>query len=86
MAVLLALVSLIQLTSAQTINPDEPWNWPEEYVLEQVNQVRAGRDLTPDSWPNGARVAVLRDARAPGHLEGRLEGRDPPSAGHVLGR
>ncbi|MDD9890712.1 MAG: polysaccharide deacetylase [Gammaproteobacteria bacterium] len=59
MAVLLALVSLIQLTSAQTINPDEPWNWPEEYVLEQVNQVRAGRDLTPDSWPNGARVAVL---------------------------
>lgn len=41
------------------INPDEPWNWPEEYVLEQVNQVRAGRNLNPDSWPGGARVAVL---------------------------
>lgn len=40
-------------------NPDEPWNWSEEYVLSQVNQVRAGRDLTPDSWPDGARVAVL---------------------------
>ena len=24
-----------------------------------MNQVRAGRDLTPDSWPGGARVAVL---------------------------
>jgi len=43
----------------QTINPDEPWHWPEEYVLSQVNQVRAGRDLTPDSWPDGAKVAVL---------------------------
>jgi len=41
------------------IDPDEPWNWPDDYVFEQVNQVRAGRDLTPSSWPNGARVAVL---------------------------
>lgn len=41
------------------IDPDEPWNWPDDYVVEQVNQVRAGRDLTPSSWPNGARVAVL---------------------------
>ena len=24
-----------------------------------MNRVRAGRDLTPDSWPGGARVAVL---------------------------
>lgn len=41
------------------IDPGEPWNWPDDYVVEQVNQVRAGRDLTPSSWPNGARVAVL---------------------------
>ena len=27
--------------------------------MSQVNQVRAGRDLNPDSWPGGARVAVL---------------------------
>ena len=45
---------------AQTVqNPDQPWNWTDEYVFSQVNQVRAGRDLTPDSWPGGARVAVL---------------------------
>ena len=37
----------------------EPWNWSEEHVRSVVNQVRAGRDLTPDSWPGGARVAVL---------------------------
>ena len=36
-----------------------PWDWTEEEVRAAVNQVRAGRDLNPDSWPNGARVAVL---------------------------
>jgi len=36
-----------------------PWDWPEERVRSVVNQVRAGRDLTPTSWPGGARVAVL---------------------------
>jgi hypothetical protein len=37
----------------------EPWNWSDEYVHAAVDQVRAGRDLNPASWPNGARVAVL---------------------------
>ncbi|MEE4280233.1 MAG: polysaccharide deacetylase [Halieaceae bacterium] len=27
--------------------------------MESVNAVRAGRDLTPEQWPGGARVAVL---------------------------
>jgi peptidoglycan/xylan/chitin deacetylase (PgdA/CDA1 family) len=40
-------------------NPDEPWDWSDEYVHSVVNRVRAGRDLNPDSWPGGARVAVL---------------------------
>jgi peptidoglycan-N-acetylglucosamine deacetylase len=39
--------------------PTPPWNWPEDEVRDAVNQVRAGRDLTPASWPNGARVAVM---------------------------
>jgi len=47
------------LPSTLAQNTSEPWNWSEEYVLPQVNQVRAGRDLNPDSWPGGARVAVL---------------------------
>ena len=42
-----------------TPDPSEPWNWSEEYVRSVVNEVRAGRDLNPQSWPGGARVAVL---------------------------
>ncbi len=54
------LFSFLPGIQAQTVpDPEEPWNWPEEYVFEQVNRVRAGRDLNPDSWPGGARVAVL---------------------------
>jgi hypothetical protein len=36
-----------------------PWDWSEEFVRGAVNQVRAGRNLNPESWPDGARVAVL---------------------------
>jgi peptidoglycan/xylan/chitin deacetylase (PgdA/CDA1 family) len=39
--------------------PTPPWEWTDEEVRAKVNTVRAGRDLTPDSWPGGARVAVL---------------------------
>ena len=38
---------------------DPPWEWSEERIENAVNKVRAGRDLTPDNWPGGARVAVL---------------------------
>ncbi len=41
----------------QTVVPG--WQWTVEQIDETVNQVRAGRDLQPDSWPGGARVAVL---------------------------
>lgn len=37
---------------------DPPWRWPEAEVFRVVRRVRAGRDLTPDAWPGGARVAV----------------------------
>ena len=36
-----------------------PWEWTDQEVFDAVNQVRAGRDLTPASWTGGARVAVL---------------------------
>ncbi len=35
-----------------------PWTLTEGQIREIVGRVRAGRDLTPKSWPNGARVAV----------------------------
>jgi peptidoglycan/xylan/chitin deacetylase (PgdA/CDA1 family) len=44
---------------APTSDVAEPWNWSEERVRSAVDQVRAGRDLNPDAWPGGARVAVL---------------------------
>lgn len=36
-----------------------PWEWTDDQVMAAVNQIRAGRNLTPASWPGGARVAVL---------------------------
>jgi peptidoglycan/xylan/chitin deacetylase (PgdA/CDA1 family) len=33
--------------------------WTDEQIDAAVNKVRAGRDLNPDSWPGGARVAVM---------------------------
>ena len=51
--------ALAQSASTSAPDPAQPWNWSDEYVRSQVNQVRAGRNLNPDSWPGGARVAVL---------------------------
>ncbi|MDA0329259.1 MAG: polysaccharide deacetylase [Gemmatimonadetes bacterium] len=45
--------------AASAADASAPWDWSEEYVRAAVNEVRAGRDLNPDSWPGGARVAVL---------------------------
>ena len=55
------LVSACQdASNAQTsADADPPWEWTEQEVRNAVNEVRAGRDLNPDSWPGGARVAVL---------------------------
>lgn len=49
-----------ELGDTQTsANANPPWQWTEQEVRDAVNQVRAGRDLNPDSWPGDARVAVL---------------------------
>jgi len=37
---------------------ENPWEWSIEKVKSMVENVRAGKDLTPKSWPGGARVAV----------------------------
>ena len=38
--------------------PGEPWTWEEAEWRQRVDQVRAGRSLRPQSWPQGARCAV----------------------------
>jgi peptidoglycan/xylan/chitin deacetylase (PgdA/CDA1 family) len=45
------------LVFAQQATPP-PWTLTESQVRAIVERVRAGRDLTPRAWPNGARVAV----------------------------
>lgn len=40
------------------LTADEPWRWKEAQWRGYVNRVRAGRCLTPEVWPNGARAAV----------------------------
>ncbi len=38
--------------------PEPPWSWPEARWRGAVDRVRAGRRLSPDAWPDGARCAV----------------------------
>jgi peptidoglycan/xylan/chitin deacetylase (PgdA/CDA1 family) len=55
----LCVVSL--RAGAQTAPPPAPQaglTWTEEQLKKVAYHVRAGRKLTPKSWPNGARVAV----------------------------
>ncbi len=48
-----------EASNTVSADADPPWQWTEQEVRDAVNQVRAGRDLNPDIWPGGARVAVL---------------------------
>lgn len=47
---------LARRVTAQTSQPAWEWDFPQ--ITAAVNKIRAGRDLTPKSWPGGARVAV----------------------------
>jgi len=37
---------------------EKPWQWSLEKIKSLVTKVQAGKNLTPDSWPEGAKVAV----------------------------
>src|SRR5712671_6212053 len=53
--------SLAILISAGILNAQQPQpgtKWSEEQLRKAVATARAGRKLTPKSWPGGARVAV----------------------------
>ncbi len=43
---------------AQEQKPEKPWLLTLDQVNSIVNAVRAGEDLTPSVWPDGAKVAV----------------------------
>ena len=64
-------------TTASEVVP--AWKWTPEQIDETVNQVRAGRSLQPDAWPDGARVAVLLSFDVDNERARSVTG-SPPSA------
>jgi peptidoglycan/xylan/chitin deacetylase (PgdA/CDA1 family) len=55
------LAALSAFWLAGQTNPkqeEQAWQWSMEKVKSAVNKVRAGKDLTPKAWPEGAKVAV----------------------------
>jgi peptidoglycan/xylan/chitin deacetylase (PgdA/CDA1 family) len=56
-SILFLLIFSVSCTKTQ-VQEEKPWEWSLEQVQSKVNRVRAGNDLTPESWPGGTRVAV----------------------------
>ncbi len=55
----LAIAVMSGILAAQEKKQEEqPWQWSLEKVKTAIAKVRAGRNLTPDTWPNGAKAAV----------------------------
>ena len=46
------------LLAAQQVAQQPGTKWTDEQLLKAVAPARAGRKLTPKTWPNGAKVAV----------------------------
>lgn len=56
----LIFLANVLMSSAQEQKPDKPWLLTIDQVNSIVTAVRAGKDLTPSIWPEGAKVAVGR--------------------------
>ena len=57
---LVALIGLVLAVPGALAQEEQPsTEWSDEKIAAVVNRVRAGRDLNPDSWPDGGRVAAL---------------------------
>jgi peptidoglycan-N-acetylglucosamine deacetylase len=56
--ILLAVLSSLA-ARASTSAQDPAWRLTPPQVKQIVDHVRAGRSLKPQTWPNGARVAVI---------------------------
>jgi peptidoglycan/xylan/chitin deacetylase (PgdA/CDA1 family) len=58
MRYMILLVLLVGTDGSAQEQATPPWTLTESQVRARVGRVRAGRDLTPKAWPDGARVAV----------------------------
>ena len=57
-AILCMYVMPIGAQQQASVDQQPGLKWTTDQIREVGHHVRAGRDLTPESWPNGARVAV----------------------------
>lgn len=56
--ILLTSLGFCLVFGQQESPQQKPWEWSLEKVKSLVGKVRAGKDLTPETWPQGAKVAV----------------------------
>ena len=58
--ILLIITASFSLLGGEKVvaQEDPAWNWTPEKIKATINTVRAGRDLSPKTWPGGAKVAV----------------------------
>jgi peptidoglycan-N-acetylglucosamine deacetylase len=61
------------------LGPDAPWRWPEARWRQAVDKVRAGRPLTPATWPGGAQVAVALSFDVDQETTSLRDGRTSPA-------
>ena len=80
--IFLAPVTLVLLLTTihgqQTPPGPQPWTLTEDAIRAIVGRARAGRDLTPKTWPNGARVAVGLSFDFDNETGSLRDGRDSP--------
>lgn len=69
---------LVTTIQAQQQPTPPPWTLTEEAIRTIVGRARAGRDLTPKSWPGGARVAVGLSFDFDNETGSLRDGRDSP--------
>lgn len=55
---IILVLLLLSACSTEQSEDYKPWDMEMSEIESQVNQVRAGKDLTPPHWPGEARVAV----------------------------
>lgn len=82
--VLIGLLSISGGCTEQADSEVQPWDRTVEDIRAEVDLVRAGSDLTPESWPGGGRVAVALSFDFDSETNALRDGEDSPG-GHSRG-
>jgi peptidoglycan/xylan/chitin deacetylase (PgdA/CDA1 family) len=74
-----ASISACRQLPAAPQDAPPPWTLGEAELRQIVGRARAGRDLTPQSWPDGARVAIGLSFDLDNETGSLRDGRHSPS-------